>query len=75
MQRAGSQLDAGNVWLNEIHQYAPGQAFGAHKQSGIGCENSLHGLIEYTNWTTLTLNKKVGFGKDSAARASVSRAG
>jgi acyl-CoA reductase-like NAD-dependent aldehyde dehydrogenase len=63
VERIGSQLEAGTVWINEIHQYAPGQAFGGHKQSGIGCENSVHGLMEYTNWKTITFNKKVGFGR------------
>lgn len=57
VQRIGSRLQAGTVWLNEIHQYSPYQAFGGHKESGIGCENSLHGLAEYTNWRTITLNK------------------
>ncbi|MGB0620068.1 MAG: aldehyde dehydrogenase family protein [Myxococcota bacterium] len=60
LQRIGSRLDAGTVWLNEIHQYSPHQAFGGHKESGIGCENSLHGLMEYTNWSTITLNKSWG---------------
>jgi acyl-CoA reductase-like NAD-dependent aldehyde dehydrogenase len=60
VERIGSQLDAGTVWLNEIHQYSPYQAFGGHKESGIGCENSLHGLMEYTNWHTITLNKNWG---------------
>ena len=58
VERIGSQLEAGTVWLNEIHQYSPFQAFGGHKQSGLGCENSLHGLQEFTNWQTITLNKK-----------------
>lgn len=62
VQRIGAQLQAGTVWLNEIHQYSPHQAFGGHKESGLGCENSLHGLMEYTNWKTITLNKKVDFG-------------
>lgn len=57
VQRIGSKLQAGTVWLNEIHQYSPYQAFGGHKESGVGCENSLHGLMEYTNWQTITLNK------------------
>ncbi|MER7010299.1 aldehyde dehydrogenase family protein [Saccharopolyspora sp. NPDC000359] len=57
VERIGRQIDAGTVWLNEVHQYSPFQAFGGHKQSGIGCENSVHGLIEYTNWQTITLNK------------------
>ena len=67
VQRIGSRLQAGTVWLNEIHQYSPYQAFGGHKESGIGCENSLHGLAEYTNWRTVTLNK-VAFA--SAAKKS-----
>jgi acyl-CoA reductase-like NAD-dependent aldehyde dehydrogenase len=55
-------LDAGTVRLNEIHQYSPHRAFGGHKQSGIGCENSVHRLMEYTNWKTITLNKKAVAG-------------
>ncbi|HEY0939868.1 MAG TPA: aldehyde dehydrogenase family protein [Steroidobacter sp.] len=66
VQRIGSKLQAGTVWLNEIHQYSPHQAFGGHKESGIGCENSLHGLAEYTNWRTVTLNK-VAFAKQAGA--------
>lgn len=58
VQRIADQLDAGTVWVNEIHQYSPHQAFGGHKESGMGCENSVHGLIEYTNWKTITLNKR-----------------
>ena len=57
VERIGRQLEAGTVWLNEVHQYSPFQAFGGHKQSGLGCENSLHGLMEYTNWQTMTMNK------------------
>ena len=61
VQRIGRQLEAGTVWLNEIHQYGPDQAFGGHKESGLGCENSLDGLAEYTNWQSITLNKKPEF--------------
>ncbi|GAA4827846.1 aldehyde dehydrogenase family protein [Saccharopolyspora rosea] len=57
LERIGRRIDAGTVWLNEVHQYSPLQAFGGHKQSGIGCENSVHGLVEYTNWQSITLNK------------------
>ena len=56
-QRIGEQIDAGTVWINEVHQYRPDQAFGGHKQSGLGCENGLDGLAEYTNWQTITLAK------------------
>jgi len=57
VQRIGRQLEAGTVWLNEIHEYSPYQPFGGHKESGVGCLGSLHGLAEYTNWQTITLNK------------------
>jgi acyl-CoA reductase-like NAD-dependent aldehyde dehydrogenase len=57
VERIGRRIDAGTVWLNEVHQYSPHQVFGGHKESGIGAENSLHGLAEYTNWQTITLNK------------------
>ena len=57
VERIGRRIEAGTIWLNEVHQYSPYQAFGGHKQSGIGCENSLHGLMEYTNWQSVTLNK------------------
>jgi acyl-CoA reductase-like NAD-dependent aldehyde dehydrogenase len=40
-------------WLT----HPAGPPSGGHKQSGIGAENSLHGLGEYTNWQTVTLNK------------------
>ena len=70
VERIGAQIEAGTVWLNEIHQYSPHQAFGGHKESGVGCENSLHGLMEYTNWHTITLNKKVGFGRQGMGRAA-----
>ncbi|MGQ4615702.1 aldehyde dehydrogenase family protein [Nocardia sp. R7R-8] len=60
VERIGRQLEAGTVWLNEIHQYSPHQVFGGHKQSGIGAENSLHGLAEYTNHQTICLNRVPG---------------
>lgn len=60
IERIGRQIEAGTVWLNEVHQYSPHQVFGGHKQSGIGAENSLHGLAEYTNHQTVTLNRAPG---------------
>lgn len=51
------QLECGTVWINEIHSFSPHIAFGGHKQSGIGIENSLEGLSEFTNSQTLVLHK------------------
>lgn len=60
LERIGYQIDAGTVWLNEVHQYSPNQVFGGHKQSGIGAENSIHGLAEYANHQTITLDRTEG---------------
>jgi acyl-CoA reductase-like NAD-dependent aldehyde dehydrogenase len=57
VERIGRQMEAGTVWINEVHQYAPNQHFGGHKQSGIGCENAIDGLAEYTNWQSLCINR------------------
>ncbi|KAM0755414.1 aldehyde dehydrogenase family protein [Meredithblackwellia eburnea MCA 4105] len=61
VERIGAQLEAGTVWLNEIHQYSPHQVFGPHKESGIGAENGLAGLLGYTNTQTITLKKTPAF--------------
>jgi acyl-CoA reductase-like NAD-dependent aldehyde dehydrogenase len=47
------RIQAGTVWINQVHVFAPNIAFGGHKQSGVGIENSLHGLAEYCNLQTV----------------------
>lgn len=47
------RLQTGTVWINHVHVFGPDIAFGGHKQSGVGIENSLHGLAEYTNVQTV----------------------
>jgi acyl-CoA reductase-like NAD-dependent aldehyde dehydrogenase len=49
------RIEAGTVWINEIHSFSPHVAFGGHKQSGIGIENALDGLSEYTNAQTIVV--------------------
>lgn len=49
------RIEAGTVWINEIHVFGPHIAFGGHKQSGMGVENALDGLAEYTNPQTITV--------------------
>jgi acyl-CoA reductase-like NAD-dependent aldehyde dehydrogenase len=51
------RLETGTVWINEIHQFSPNIPFGGHKQSGMGVENSLEGLSEYTNSQTIMVKK------------------
>lgn len=51
------RIEAGTVWINEIHSFSPHVAFGGHKQSGIGIENALDGLSEYTNAQTIVVKE------------------
>jgi acyl-CoA reductase-like NAD-dependent aldehyde dehydrogenase len=52
--RVAAQLDAGQVTINAhangLRPYLP---FSGHKESGIGVENALEGLAEYTSTTVL----------------------
>lgn len=52
-EAVGQRLQAGTVWINQIHVFSPDYPFGGHKQSGLGIENSLHGLSHYTNIQTV----------------------
>ncbi len=56
-QQIAQRIEAGTVWVNEIHSFSPHVAFGGHKQSGIGIENALEGLAEYTNSQTIAVNR------------------
>lgn len=62
-RKVAERMETGTVWINEIHSFSPHIAFGGHKQSGIGIENALDGLSEYTNSQTIVtrdaLNKTV----------------
>jgi acyl-CoA reductase-like NAD-dependent aldehyde dehydrogenase len=53
-----ARLECGTVWINEIHYSMPNAALGGHKQSGIGVENGLEGLLEYTATQTRILRKQ-----------------
>jgi len=56
-RQLAERLETGTIWINEIHQFAPNIPFGGHKQSGMGVENSLEGLSEYTNSQTIMVKK------------------
>lgn len=50
-----ARLETGTVWINEVQHLTPYQAFAGHKQSGLGVENGLGGLLEYTVPQTITV--------------------
>lgn len=49
------KLECGTVWLNAAQILSPNVPFGGHKQSGIGVEHSMDGLLEYTNVQTIVV--------------------
>lgn len=52
-----NQIEAGTVWVNEIHIHGIDIPFGGHKQSGMGVENGTEGLQEFTNTKTYMFAK------------------
>jgi acyl-CoA reductase-like NAD-dependent aldehyde dehydrogenase len=48
-----SRLEAGTVWINNILLLDPLAPLGGQKQSGLGVENALEGLLEYTQLQTV----------------------
>lgn len=53
--RMACQLEAGSVWVKSQFDVSPNAPFGGHKQSGIGTEWGLSGLLGYCNSQTLWL--------------------
>ena len=51
------RIEAGNVWVNTHFELDPRVPFGGHKESGIGTEWGVGGLISYCNSQTLYLKK------------------
>ena len=56
-RRIGDELDTGLVWINEIHTEGVSTPFGGHKHSGLGVENGVEGLREYTNIKVISTAK------------------
>ncbi len=44
----GVRLETGTVWINSVQLLDPHAPFAGRKQSGIGVENGIEGLLEYT---------------------------
>jgi acyl-CoA reductase-like NAD-dependent aldehyde dehydrogenase len=51
------RLDAGSVWVNQHPVVTATVPFGGVKQSGIGVEGSLDGLLAYTNIKVLSIKR------------------
>ncbi|KAJ5979827.1 hypothetical protein N7481_007125 [Penicillium waksmanii] len=55
--RIADQLQSGVVWVNSHFDVQPNAPFGGHKQSGLGVEWGLSGLLGYCNSQTQWLKK------------------
>ncbi|KAJ6022837.1 hypothetical protein N7460_013232 [Penicillium canescens] len=55
--RIADQLQSGSVWVNNHFDLSPTAPFGGHKQSGMGVEWGLTGLLGYCNSQTQWLKK------------------
>ena len=55
--KVAGQLETGTVFVNEPFYLSPFAAFGGHKQSGVGIENGLDGLLSFTNPLTIMLRR------------------
>ena len=54
--RAGRDIQAGRVWINNYHAYPAGAAFGGYKSSGIGRENNKLALGHYQQTKNLLVS-------------------
>ena len=62
--RAGRDIQAGRVWVNNYHAYPAHAAFGGYKQSGIGRETHLKALEHYQQTKNVLVSysdKALGF--------------
>ncbi|OCH90319.1 aldehyde dehydrogenase family protein [Obba rivulosa] len=48
------RIESGTVWINESQVFHWDYPFGGFKHSGIGVEQSKHGLVSWTNIQTIT---------------------
>ena len=53
----GERLQAGTVWINEVMHLSPLVPFGGLKQSGVGVESGVAGLLEFTQRQTITVKR------------------
>ncbi len=51
--RLADNLEAGSVWINEVHQALPEAPFGGMKESGLGREKSRFGVEAFTELKTI----------------------
>jgi acyl-CoA reductase-like NAD-dependent aldehyde dehydrogenase len=56
-QAIAEQIDSGTVWVNKHRDLAADVPFGGSRQSGIGTEMGMEGLLEFTQRRIVNMNK------------------
>ncbi|MEM0155625.1 MAG: aldehyde dehydrogenase family protein [Thermoplasmataceae archaeon] len=56
-RKIGSRLESGTVWVNEYHLLSAAAPRGGFKDSGIGRELGMEGILEYTQTRHLFISK------------------
>jgi betaine-aldehyde dehydrogenase len=54
--RAASRIEAGYVWINNVSEHFLGAPFGGYKSSGIGREECVEELLEFTQIKNVNVN-------------------
>jgi betaine-aldehyde dehydrogenase len=54
--RIALQVQAGWIWINDVGRHALGSPFGGYKQSGLGREESIQELMEFTQEKNILIN-------------------
>lgn len=54
--RAASRVESGFVWINNVSQHFLGAPFGGYKHSGIGREECLEELLDFTQLKNVNVN-------------------
>ncbi|PBC35852.1 aldehyde dehydrogenase [Rhodococcus sp. ACPA4] len=52
-----NRLESGTTWVNQHPVLTSDVPFGGIKQSGLGVEQSIHGILEYTNFRVLRVKR------------------
>ncbi|MGW2938165.1 aldehyde dehydrogenase family protein [Streptomyces sp. NPDC001156] len=55
--RIAERIDSGVVWVNEAQRVLPNFPVAGHKASGIGSENGIEGLLQYTSPQVISVRK------------------
>ncbi len=54
--KTAARVESGFIWINDVSKHALGSSFGGYKQSGLGREESLQELLDFTQEKNILVN-------------------